>query len=191
MSWAASRETTRPEDMAYCLFGLFDVHLTPLYGEGAEKAFRRLQEEIIRTSMDLSFLAWSRYTSSERNKGLVARSGLASTPRDFLNDSHISFELSRQLEPFHMTNKGLCVTLPIAKRSDHEGHIVILPNCYQFGSGTPIGICVLPMASNDDLFQRDTSAPGRIHYSTVSDDVIGQAESKRFYIHTRDEYFWV
>ncbi|KAF2730072.1 HET-domain-containing protein [Polyplosphaeria fusca] len=58
MSWAAKRETTRPEDIAYCLLGLFDIHLPLLYGEGQAKAFRRLQEEIIRHSMDLSFLAW-------------------------------------------------------------------------------------------------------------------------------------
>jgi hypothetical protein len=47
MSWAAWRETTREEDMAYCLFGIFNVQLTPLFGEGLVKAFRRLQEEII------------------------------------------------------------------------------------------------------------------------------------------------
>lgn len=42
MSWAARRQTTRPEDIAYCLLGLFDVNLPMLYGEGA-KAFIRLQ----------------------------------------------------------------------------------------------------------------------------------------------------
>ncbi|KAF2827827.1 HET-domain-containing protein [Ophiobolus disseminans] len=57
MSWAAERETTRPEDVAYSLFGLFDVHLPPLYGEGSTKAFLRLQEEILRSSVDLSILA--------------------------------------------------------------------------------------------------------------------------------------
>jgi hypothetical protein len=38
MSWASYRETTRIEDMSYCLFGLFGVHMPPLYGEG-ENAF--------------------------------------------------------------------------------------------------------------------------------------------------------
>ena len=32
------RQTTRIEDMAYCLLGLFDVHMPLLYGEG-RKAF--------------------------------------------------------------------------------------------------------------------------------------------------------
>jgi len=57
MSWAARRETTRVEDLAYCLMGLFEINMPLLYGEG-EKAFMRLQEEIIKTTEDLSFLAW-------------------------------------------------------------------------------------------------------------------------------------
>jgi hypothetical protein len=47
MSWAANRSTTRPEDVAYCLLGLFDINMPLLYGEG-ERAFQRLQEEILR-----------------------------------------------------------------------------------------------------------------------------------------------
>ncbi|KAE8324920.1 heterokaryon incompatibility protein-domain-containing protein [Aspergillus sergii] len=57
MSWAASRKTTRIEDKAYCLLGLCGVHMPLLYGEG-ENAFRRLHEEIIRTSTDMSIFAW-------------------------------------------------------------------------------------------------------------------------------------
>lgn len=56
MSWAATRVTSREEDMAYCLLGIFDVNMPMLYGEGS-KAFLRLQEEIIRTSNDLSIFA--------------------------------------------------------------------------------------------------------------------------------------
>jgi len=41
MSWAAYRNTTRPEDRAYSLLGIFDIHMPLLYGEG-ENAFRRL-----------------------------------------------------------------------------------------------------------------------------------------------------
>ena len=46
MAWAKNRETTRKEDKAYSLLGIFDVHIPLLYGEGAERAFKRLQEEI-------------------------------------------------------------------------------------------------------------------------------------------------
>ena len=57
MSWAAFRQTKRPEDVAYCLMGLFQVHMPLLYGEGS-KAFLRLQEEIIKQSDDQSLFLW-------------------------------------------------------------------------------------------------------------------------------------
>ncbi|KAH7364549.1 hypothetical protein BKA65DRAFT_371585, partial [Rhexocercosporidium sp. MPI-PUGE-AT-0058] len=49
MSWASNRETTREEDKAYCLMGLFAVNMPPLYGEGMA-AFYRLQIEILKTT---------------------------------------------------------------------------------------------------------------------------------------------
>lgn len=59
MSWAARRCTTRPEDRAYSLMGIFGVNMVTLYGEGAEKAFYRLQEEILKQCIpDQSLFAW-------------------------------------------------------------------------------------------------------------------------------------
>ncbi|KAI5981745.1 heterokaryon incompatibility protein-domain-containing protein, partial [Pisolithus albus] len=58
MSWAAERKTTRVEDRAYSLMGLFGVNMPMLYGEG-KKAFRRLQLEIIREYCDQSIFAWN------------------------------------------------------------------------------------------------------------------------------------
>lgn len=46
MVWARTRETTRPEDMAYSLLGIFDVQMPLIYGEGKEKALKRLREEV-------------------------------------------------------------------------------------------------------------------------------------------------
>jgi len=57
MSWAWNRKTSRVEDTAYCLLGIFDVNMPLLYGERG-KAFIRLQEEIIRKSTDESIFAW-------------------------------------------------------------------------------------------------------------------------------------
>ncbi|KAI0712865.1 heterokaryon incompatibility protein-domain-containing protein [Cerioporus squamosus] len=57
MSWFGWRETTRLEDEAYCLLGIFDIHMAPLYGEG-RNAFRRLQEEIMKQSVDTTLFAW-------------------------------------------------------------------------------------------------------------------------------------
>jgi hypothetical protein len=60
MSWAATRDTSRTEDIAYCLLGIFDVNMPLLYGEG-KKAFRRLQEEILKANpMDHTLFAWGK-----------------------------------------------------------------------------------------------------------------------------------
>ncbi|KAH9920850.1 heterokaryon incompatibility protein-domain-containing protein [Epithele typhae] len=57
MSWASRRQTTREEDAAYCLLGLFGVTMPPLYGEGY-RALHRLQEELMKTSSDTSIWAF-------------------------------------------------------------------------------------------------------------------------------------
>ncbi|KAI0663752.1 heterokaryon incompatibility protein-domain-containing protein [Cubamyces menziesii] len=57
MSWAATRQTKRVEDEAYSLMGLFGITMPTIYGEGKD-AFRRLQEEIMKRTPDLTLLAW-------------------------------------------------------------------------------------------------------------------------------------
>ena len=44
--WKEHQHTKLPEDRAYSLLGIFDVYVAPIYGEGAEGAFRRLLDEI-------------------------------------------------------------------------------------------------------------------------------------------------
>ncbi|KAK3675898.1 hypothetical protein LTR78_004090 [Recurvomyces mirabilis] len=64
MSWAASRKTSRTEDMAYCLLGIFDLNMPLIYGEG-KKAFRRLQEELLKSRPgDHTIFAWGTIVSS-------------------------------------------------------------------------------------------------------------------------------
>jgi hypothetical protein len=48
LSWAETRQTTREEDMAYSLLGMFDVYMPLIYGEGRANAVGRLQEAIDR-----------------------------------------------------------------------------------------------------------------------------------------------
>jgi hypothetical protein len=73
MRWASKRQTKRPEDGAYCLLGIFNVHMPLLYGEGSN-AFRRLQEEIAKRSSDLSLFAWQADANASRYTGLFAPS---------------------------------------------------------------------------------------------------------------------
>jgi hypothetical protein len=76
MSWAAHCKTTRVEDEAYSLMGLFGVNMPTIYGEG-HAAFRRLQEEILRRFMDHTLFLWSRrspLSSAEHHGGVFANS---------------------------------------------------------------------------------------------------------------------
>jgi hypothetical protein len=73
MAWAARRETTKAEDKAYCLLGIFDVNMPLLYGEG-QRAFMRLQKEIIKGSNDLSIFAWGHPQTTTPQRRDVASS---------------------------------------------------------------------------------------------------------------------
>ncbi|KAI4204538.1 MAG: hypothetical protein LQ350_001088 [Teloschistes chrysophthalmus] len=56
MAWATKRTTTRKEDEAYSLLGIFDVNMPLIYGE-RERALARLMEEIDRSLQDPSMPA--------------------------------------------------------------------------------------------------------------------------------------
>ncbi|GAP82993.2 putative HET domain-containing protein [Rosellinia necatrix] len=111
MKWASHRQTTRPEDVSYCLMGLFNVNMPLLYGEGREKAFVRLQEEILKGSSDHSIYIWRRSDPSpdETLSGLLAESpqyfshveNYKPMPPSILKSSNI----------WNMTNQGLQLAL--------------------------------------------------------------------------------
>ncbi|KAG6331876.1 hypothetical protein ID866_7213 [Astraeus odoratus] len=64
LEWAVCRDTTVWEDTAYSLYGIFNLHLPVLYGEGKEKALGRLLQEILSQSHDISILHWVGQQSS-------------------------------------------------------------------------------------------------------------------------------
>ncbi|KAM7219455.1 Heterokaryon incompatibility protein (HET) domain containing protein [Rhypophila decipiens] len=92
MSWAASRQTTRQEDIAYCLFGLFHVNLPLIYGEG-QRAFLRLQEEILKVTDDHTLFAWRGDPDDDTRHG--ASGLLAPSPVQFRNFGDPSGILTR------------------------------------------------------------------------------------------------
>ena len=71
--------TTRPEDEAYCLMGIFGINMPTLYGEGS-KAFYRLREEIMKTSVDMSLIIWSWGSLVDDSQSDLSRES-CSTPR--------------------------------------------------------------------------------------------------------------
>ncbi|KIK34863.1 hypothetical protein CY34DRAFT_812605 [Suillus luteus UH-Slu-Lm8-n1] len=58
LHWASTRVTTRQEDIAYSLFGIFGVRLPVDYGEKQDYALGRLLQEIVARSGDITGLDW-------------------------------------------------------------------------------------------------------------------------------------
>ncbi|RYP13745.1 hypothetical protein DL767_010590 [Monosporascus sp. MG133] len=115
MSWAAARETTRIEDRAYCLMGIFGINMPLLYGEG-ERAFIRLQEEIMKVSDDHSLFAWE---SPDLRGGL-----LATSPAAFKGSKNIvqfrPFETPYDPLTADLKDENGCTALSHAVRGPHE-----------------------------------------------------------------------
>lgn len=122
-----SEEISRLEDIAYCLMGLFDVNMPLFYGKG-QKAFMRLQHEIVKTVDDESIFAWK--------DGTLLESGMfASSPAAFVDSGDIvSIEFPGLHRPdrFEVTNRALSIEIVIDIRglistSDHPGTLVLMP----------------------------------------------------------------
>ncbi|KAI5790931.1 hypothetical protein FPQ18DRAFT_410024 [Pyronema domesticum] len=115
MSWAADRETTRPEDLAYFLLGVFSINIPIIYGEG-EKAFQRLQLEIMKFSDDQSILAWqmiSQRCLPFENIWVETSNGpLATSPADFAYSGEVKM-CGGSGSPHTMTNRGLHIELKL------------------------------------------------------------------------------
>ncbi|KAK8055348.1 hypothetical protein PG993_000575 [Apiospora rasikravindrae] len=145
MSWAARRVTTRPEDMAYCLLGIFDVNMPMLYGEGGIKAFIRLQGEIMKISDDQSLFAWRKEEVEGESLYSSYTGLLAPSPMEFLDSHNIAF-MENPLEncPYSSTNKGISIRLNLipyrADRHEPEVYIALLDCRYHGPEGRPIGI---------------------------------------------------
>ncbi|KAH0555717.1 hypothetical protein GP486_006338 [Trichoglossum hirsutum] len=112
MSWMGNRVTTRAEDMAYCMLGIFKINMALLYGEGAN-AFLRLQEEIIKISDDQTIFCW----------GFVSPEVVPPTWQNILAPHPAAFryghgfvpryEDDTSIAPYTITNAGLSISLPV------------------------------------------------------------------------------
>lgn len=127
MSWAASRETTRIEDRAYCLLGIFGIYMPMLYGEG-DRAFIRLQEEIMKGMDDHSLFAWR---STAYHDGGI----LASSPAAFVESGNIvstsSFKAASS-SPAISNARGIRLSVPFKYSQQRESGLAIL-DCTETG----------------------------------------------------------
>ncbi|KAI3321939.1 HET-domain-containing protein [Xylariaceae sp. AK1471] len=126
MSWASPRSTTREEDGAYCLLGIFDVNMPLLYGEGGSGAFLRLQEEILKKAYDPTifgcFLGLRKNNIASLpfappNPSLLDASNLlASGPKEFSNAGNLEInpDWPDWTENIPTVQNGtICVSVPI------------------------------------------------------------------------------
>ncbi|OQE32063.1 hypothetical protein PENSTE_c001G09143 [Penicillium steckii] len=150
MLWAATRETTRTEDRAYSLLGLFYVNMPLLYGEG-NNAFIRLQEEIMRNSNDETLFAWeSEDVSTENPCGFFARS-----PRDFANSGDIfPISFSSDATPCTATNRGIRIQSPLLP--PHSEATTLVLQCSSGDGVLGIGLMSKPGTNNNEDFIRVT-----------------------------------
>jgi hypothetical protein len=150
MSWAARRETTRPEDVAYSLLGIFGLNMsmTAVYGEGG-RAFRRLQEEIMKTSNDESVFSWG-FTQSIKVDCM--NSLFASSPADFATLGRRQRLTVSDFKPCHfsLTKIGLHIEMRIYPLPIVGGPSLGLLNCslYEGSLATPLKSIALPLISS-------------------------------------------
>ncbi|KAH7066373.1 heterokaryon incompatibility protein-domain-containing protein [Paraphoma chrysanthemicola] len=133
-SWAAPRITTRVEDRAYCMLGLVQVNMPMLYGEG-DRAFYRLQLEIIRQTNEHSIFAWQPHSADWQTTAVLAPS-----PGCFISAADITPIAARksiETMTHEVTNNGLRITLP-SIRID-QSRIIALLDCRDC-TGSIIGL---------------------------------------------------
>jgi hypothetical protein len=148
MSWAANRRTTRIEDLAYCLMGLFGVNMPMLYGEES-RAFIRLQEEIMKVSDDDSIFVWkfSRFFPTD-GSGL-----LAPFPEAFAKSGKVIRCNDVTSKPFALTNKGISIKMPPTSRKTADTRVALL-NCKVSGMDDKFIGIILKGSSIDSQFTR-------------------------------------
>ena len=178
MSWAATRDTTRSEDIAYCLLGIFDVNMPLLYGEGS-RAFKRLQEEILKETNDHSILAWD---ASNKDKGIELVGVLADHPSQF--------HACSDLEAIESTSGRIGITHGdvdirtsiIADGGDRDGFglaaILECRNSKDMASRIAIPIRSLPQLGLVPRGQKPPARYGRTHRDAYSLSIRGPHPSR-------------
>lgn len=146
MSWASKRKTQRLEDRAYCLLGIFGIHMPLIYGEG-EQAFLRLQEEIMRISHDDSLFAWK---SSDPRGGV-----LATSPEAFKDSGDII-----QFNPFNdhntaltINSRGIHLKVRFIGIGPQRLGLAIL-HCKRKGEDKPVAIYARDLFGTMETFER-------------------------------------
>ena len=152
MSWAAHRQTTRPEDIAYCLLGIFNINMPLLYGEGELRAFGRLQEEIMRRTEDHSIFAW-KGIGTDFGNDMVGF--LAPHPSAFRYGKVGLSELPKRVEPLSITGRGIRAHVPLIRQeSSAENYLAVIGCSSSESPKSYYAIPVTPLKKSGDIYRR-------------------------------------
>lgn len=183
MSWAARRETTREEDIAYCLIVLFGVNMPMLYGEGS-RAFIRLQEEIMKGSDDKTLFAWK----GDIRRAINLCGLLAESPWDFRDSgSIVPFEIysagaqlsSMKQSPYSVTNRGLNIGFHMDVLNDEDvPSFVALLECAKEEDAYYLAIVLVPTGESPQHFARARSH----EFVVLNDYFIGKDTWRDIYV---------
>ncbi|KAK4062778.1 uncharacterized protein Triagg1_9648 [Trichoderma aggressivum f. europaeum] len=145
MSWAARRETTRPEDLAYCLLGIFDIHMSMLYPEGGKNAFFRLQDLIMKKTGDDSILAWDHSEPPNPQDRTIGDEIFAVSPAYFANSGKIvARKPERIFSEINVLGGRLGINLPL--HIAESGELFGLLNCGPKSTKEGIQCVGIPLA---------------------------------------------
>ena len=148
-SWASLRITKRVEDRAYSLMGLFDINMPMIYGE-REKAFLRLQQQIIQKTMDESIFAWE---MGPHDKVYRSFSGLyAPSPSAYRRCSQMV--PTSGSEGFSETNGRLFISLVSYVHSPGVESAVLHCTNKACADDNRVGILVAATSSQNDEYVR-------------------------------------
>ncbi|RYP83386.1 hypothetical protein DL770_005406 [Monosporascus sp. CRB-9-2] len=213
MSWAANRTTTKTEDRAYSMLGIFNINMPLLYGEG-DKAFIRLQEEICRQTADLSLFAWKAErlywggliipgdkAPTSPYLGQVLHGILASSPLQFAHAGSynpVNTGSAQYSGEYTLTNRGVRFDAVTLKCDRKAGRYLMSLDCCDRDSSNPLAIRLMKVGSvyvrshADALFDWPVGAEGvseeRVYITKILSPELSEAYSRSILsVHLPDE----
>ncbi|KAG4443053.1 hypothetical protein IFR05_001449 [Cadophora sp. M221] len=205
ISWVEDRQTTKAEDIAYCLMGILDVHMPLQYGEGEFKAFERLQHELVKRTSSTSLLAWGLSFKNCISTGpdlwsifprsIKRQDILAESPKHFSHQlvlESVATQRDRSKAWVH-TNRGFKVELMLVEKADwyiiadeegtpqrHDLAIAVLPFTRPGNSFECAGV-LLSGNSLERAYNR-ISCPKGYPSVMVSARLVSQAKPSKVYL---------
>lgn len=188
MSWAANRQTTRREDRAYCLLGLFQINMPLLYGEG-DRAFQRLQEEIFQRTDDMSILAWN----CRKTVMTSACAIFAPSSNSFQDMSQVVRWRSAAPIVLRLLNVSVEIEAPLISNQSKDEHYLVLNCHFRNNLIGPLAMCVegsfvrskagadFDLASS--ISRLEDEKGGRLR--VISYDLVARAKTQKYSLYPR------